>query len=165
MTTKKLLAIILFLLALAILACGVVGVLVYSFLRPTQVITSTITTSEDFEAVSVTPQPGANSPRATPVSQQPAAGICASAEGDYAVLEISGEMPSPRCMIAYPHQRLRIINRSDAALTASLGIYELNMQPGEEWTIEAELGSYLLPGVHEVSTSSYTAPSLWLQND
>lgn len=165
MNLKKLIAMILLLVAFAILACGVVGVLVYSFLAPTQVISSPITTSEVIETILPASQTGAESARATPVSQRPAAGICASAEGDYVVLEIIDDMPSPRCMMALPHQRLRIINRSDKALTASLGNHELDLQPGEEGSIEAELGTYLLLGVHEVSTSAYAAPALWLQDD
>lgn len=165
MTTKKLLVVILLLVGLTILACGVVGVLVYSFFAPTQVVSSPISTSEFIETVPATPQIEAQSARATPVSQQPAAGICASAEGDYVLLEISGNMPSPRCVIAGPQQRLKIINRSDMALTASLGGHKIELQPGEEGSIEAELVSYLLPGVHEVSTSAYAAPSLWLQDD
>lgn len=165
MTTKKLLVVILLLVGLTILACGVVGVLVYSFLAPTQVVSSPITTSEVIETVPATPQIEAQSARATPVSQQPAAGICASAEGDYVLLEISGDMPSPRCVIAHPNQRLSIVNRSDMELTASLGGHQIDLRPGQEGTIEAEIGSYLLPGVHEIATSAYAAPSLWLQGD
>lgn len=165
MTAKKLIAVIILLSGLSILACGAVGILIYNFLAPTQVISSPVTTSEVIETTPATPQIGAESARATPVSQQPAAGICASAEGDYVLLEISGDMPSPRCVIAHLDQRLRIINRTDMNLSASLAGKQFDLQPGEEGTIDVELGSFLLPGVHEISTSAYAAPSLWLQGD
>jgi hypothetical protein len=165
MTAKKLIAVIILLSGLSILACGAAGILIYNFLAPTQVVSSPVTTSEVIEAIPATPQAGEESARATPMSQQPAAGICASAEGDFVVLEISGDMPSPRCVIARPGQRLSIINRSDMALTAVLAGNQIELQPGEEGTIEAELGTYLLPGVHEIATSAYAAPSLWLRDD
>ena len=165
MTAKKLIAVIILLSGLSILACGAVGILIYNFLAPTQVISSPVTTSEVIVAIPATRQAGEESARATPASQQPAAGICADAAGDYVVLEISGDMSSSRCVIAHPDQRLSIVNRSDMELTASLGGHQIDLRPGQEGTIEAEMGSYLLPGVHEIATSAYAAPSLWLQDD
>lgn len=102
---------------------------------------------------------------ATPQSDSPAAGICDFYPGELIVFEIYPDIPSPRCARATPEQRLQVINRTDQDLDIWIGAYEYTIEPGAEQVIDAELGTYLAPGVHRVSTSAYGGgggPELWL---
>lgn len=98
---------------------------------------------------------------ATPVADQPAAGICASFDGEVITFEILPDIPSPRCAIARSDQHLVVINRTSEIITVSLGNYKFNVEPGESGTIDAAFGSYLSPGVHRVTTT--LSPELWLK--
>jgi len=106
--------------------------------------------------------------RATPVSDSPAAGICDFYPGELVVFEIYPDMPSPRCARATPQQRLKIINQTEQELRIRIGNYDLSLPAGQEQAIEAELGAFLAPGVHQISTTAYQGgggPELWLTTD
>lgn len=105
---------------------------------------------------------------ATPFSDSPAAGICDYYPGELVVFEIYPDIPNPRCARATPEQRLKVINRTEQELRIRIAGYDFTLQPDQEQVIEAELGSYLAPGVHQVSTTAYLGqggPELWLTTD
>ena len=107
-------------------------------------------------------------PLATPKSDSPAAGICDFYPGDVVVFEIYPDIPSPRCARATPKQHLKVINRTEQEIRFWIGSYEFTLQPDQEQVIDAELRTYLAPGVHQVSTTAYSGqggPELWLTTD
>ena len=134
------------------------------------------------EAVRTTPPEGTNLPDpttlpatatgqlplATPQSDSPAAGICDFYPGELIVFEIHPDIPSPRCARATPKQHLKVINRTQQELRFWIGSYEFTLQPDQEQVIDAELRTYLAPGVHQISTTAYFGeggPELWLTTD
>ena len=107
-------------------------------------------------------------PLATPLSDSPAAGICDFFSGEMVVFEIYPDIPSPRCARATPEQRLKVINRTAEELRFWIGSYKFTLQPEQEQVIDAELRTYLAPGVHQISTTAYFGeggPELWLTTD
>lgn len=107
-------------------------------------------------------------PLATPQSDSPAAGICDFYPGELVVFEIFPDIPSPRCARATPKQRLKVINRTEQEMRFWIGGYEFTLQPDREQVIDAELRTYLAPGVHQISTTAYFGeggPELWLTTD
>jgi hypothetical protein len=107
-------------------------------------------------------------PLATPQADSPAAGICDFYPGELVVFEIYPDIPSPRCARATPKQHLKVINRTGQEMRFWIGNYEYTLQPGEEQVIDAELRTYLAPGVHRISTTVYFGeggPELWLTTD
>ena len=100
-----------------------------------------------------------------PVSQEPAAGICAKAEGEWAVAEINADVPSPRCLKVTKQQRLKVTNRTNAVVQVRLGTFEMKLEPGATGTIEAPFGTFLAAGVHRVQTSPYSGPEVWLSSE
>jgi len=114
-------------------------------------------------ATAIEPQP-----LATPQSDSPAAGICDFYPGELVVFEIYPDIPSPRCARATPKQHLKVINRTQQELRFWIGSYEFTLQPDQEQIIDAELRTYLAPGVHQISTTAYFGeggPELWLTTD
>jgi hypothetical protein len=94
---------------------------------------------------------------------QPAAGVCAPAEGPVAVLQINPDVPFPRCQRVQPEQWLRLVNKADQPADVRLAGFELSLEPGEEATIDQPFGTYLELGVHLVAISIYAGnATLWL---
>lgn len=102
-------------------------------------------------------------PLATPISQQPAAGICGRAEADIVVVTINPDVPDPRCVIIAPDQILKVVNNRAEVIQVSLGVFEAEIQPGEDIVAELPFGDYLAPGVHVIDVSPCCGASLWLQ--
>jgi hypothetical protein len=102
-------------------------------------------------------------PLATPVSQEPAAGICASFEGEAVVISIYPDIPDPRCAKVRAEQKLTVINRTEGTLQVSIGTFEISLEPGGEYTFDTPIGKYLAPGVHLVNVSPCCSPELWLE--
>ncbi len=100
---------------------------------------------------------------ATPVSQQPAAGICGAAEGDIVTIRINPDVPDPRCVIITSDQRLKVINNRDEIIQISLGVFEAEIDPGDESLAPLTFGAYLATGVHLIEVSPCCGASLWLQ--
>lgn len=100
---------------------------------------------------------------ATPVSQQPAAGICGAAEGDIVTVRINPDVPDPRCVIITADQRLKLINNRNEIIQISLGVFEAEIDPGDESLAPLTFGAYLAPGVHLIEVSPCCGASLWLQ--
>jgi hypothetical protein len=103
-------------------------------------------------------------PLATPYADQPAAGICAEAPGEPVVtVEIMPDIPSPRCLKVTSEQRLRVVNRTGAALALILGnLPASSLQPNGETTFDQPFGKLLAPGVHVLDASPYFGPEIWL---
>jgi len=100
---------------------------------------------------------------ATPYAQSPAAGICASFDGDTVVVYLYADIPDPRCIKVRADQRLSVVNRTQNTLEISLGIYEASLAPGAETTFDAPFGMYLAPGVHQIQVSPCCSPELVLE--
>ena len=102
---------------------------------------------------------------ATPVASQPAAGICGESEGTVVTMTINPDIPDPRCLVVYPDQKLRVINRKDETLGISLGQLSATLEPEAEHTFEQPFGKLLLPGVHFLGVSPCCGGEIWLKAD
>jgi len=100
---------------------------------------------------------------ATPYAQSPAAGICASFEGEMVVVSIYPDIPDPRCIKVRADQQLTVVNRTQNNLEVSLGIYKASLTPGAETTFDAPFGMYLATGVHQLQVSPCCSPELVLE--
>ena len=88
-------------------------------------------------------------------SESPAAGICAQATGDVAIIEIGPDAASPRCVKATGDQHLKVVNHTDKVVQIQFADVQTQIQPGAEYSLDRPFGSYLEPGVHRLSTSAY----------
>jgi hypothetical protein len=100
---------------------------------------------------------------ATPYAQSPAAGICATFDGDAVVVSLYPDIPDPRCIKVRADQRLTMVNRTENTLDVSLGIYKASLPPGAETTFDAPFGTYLETGVHQLQVSPCCSPELVLE--
>jgi hypothetical protein len=100
---------------------------------------------------------------ATPYAQQPAAGICASFEGEMVVVTINPDIPDPRCSKVRPDQELTVINNTQNTLEVSIGRFRASLEPGAETIFDTPFGEYLEPGVHQLQVSPCCGPELWLE--
>ena len=100
-----------------------------------------------------------------PDALTPAAGICAHAEGSVATLRIHVDVPSPRCSVVMPRQRLRVVNALNVPVRIRLAYINARLGPREARTIGRPFGAYLAPGVHIVAISAYAGggAELWLR--
>ncbi len=128
--------------------------------------TALATAAKTAPAATATPA-GANlvPPQASLVPAEadaPAAGICAEAQGEWAAVEIWPDIPSPRCLKVTSQQRLKVANRTDAAVQVQLGPHTLQVPAGAEGSLDVPFGTFLAPGVHRVSADPYSGPEVWL---
>jgi hypothetical protein len=100
---------------------------------------------------------------ATPASQQPAAGICATFPGKLVTVTIFPDLPDPRCAIVQPDQTLQVVNRTLEQLDVHIGPFDASLAPGGDYTFSVPFGKYLAPGVHRVQVLPCCGPELWLQ--
>jgi hypothetical protein len=100
-----------------------------------------------------------------PDSAQPAAGICDPASGDVVPVNISADVPSPRCVKVTGQQRLQVVNATDATVQVQLAQFNVQLQPGQAQFFDASLGSYLAPGVHWLRTTGGNGPEIWLEGN
>lgn len=109
------------------------------------------------------PLPSPEPVLATPISDAPAAGICAEPEDEIVTVVIQPDIPSPRCVKVHPTQRLSVQNETDLTYTLSLGALEAEVGPGQVYTFEETFGEILLPGVHRLELSDAPGgPEIWL---
>lgn len=87
---------------------------------------------------------------ATPASDSPAAGICAEFPGEWVTVIINPDIPSPRCAIVLPHQKLSVVNKRQEVLRVRLGDFDYTIQPGKGQTFDLPFSDYLAPGVHQL---------------
>jgi hypothetical protein len=102
--------------------------------------------SSDLKPTTPTTSTSEPLPLATPLSDNPAAGICDFYPGQQIVFEIYPDVPSPRCARTTPEQNLKVINCTTQELRFWIAGYEFTLQPDQEQVIDAELRSYLAPG-------------------
>ena len=102
-------------------------------------------------------------PLATPYAQLPAAGICASFEGEMVVVSINPDVPDPRCAKVRVDQKLTVVNRTENTLEVSIGAFKASLEPGAETTFDTPFGEYLAVGVHQLQVSPCCGSELWLE--
>jgi len=113
-----------------------------------------------------TPEPTAKSlPLATPYSQEPAAGMCTSPEGELVVVNLYADMPDPRCSKVKPSQTLSVINQTQDTLEVSIGRFSTSLAPGTEFKIDTPFGDFLEPGVHQLQVSPCCGAEIWLVDE
>jgi hypothetical protein len=105
----------------------------------------------------------AESYRATPVADSPAAGICASFEGDQVEVQIYPDVADPRCVKVRANQKLTLHNQTSKPVEFTLGQFNARIEPGQAYTVDRPFGAYLAPGVHLVLALPYSGPELWLE--
>lgn len=125
--------------------------------------------------VGVEPTPAAPTPThaiptptytlATPYAKEPAAGICASFEGELVKVTLNPDVPDPRCTIVRTDQKLTVINNTQNILQISIGRFTASLEPGKETIIDTPFGEYLAPGgVHQLQVSPCCGSELWLKD-
>jgi hypothetical protein len=104
-------------------------------------------------------------PKATAYAQQPAAGICASFDGDMVMVSINPDIPDPRCSKVRADQKITIINNTQNNIEVNIGrAFEADLAPGEKTTIDYPFSDYLYPGVHQVQVKPCCGFELWLED-
>jgi hypothetical protein len=112
------------------------------------------------QSVTLTTQPVY---RATPVAQEPAAGICASFDGPAVEVTLLPGIPDPRCAIVRPDQLLTITNQTGSPVEFTLGQFTALLDHEASYTIETPFGEYLAPGVHALQVDPCCGGELWLK--
>lgn len=104
-------------------------------------------------------------PKATPYASEPAAGICAEAQGEIVDVYINPDVPDPRCVIVRPDQKLRVHNQTQAMIDVALGTFSISLEAGMVGVMDQKLGEYLEPGVHAMLVSPCCGGEIWLKVD
>ncbi len=102
-------------------------------------------------------------PLATPYALQPAAGICASFEGEMVTINLNIDISDPRCSKVTADQKLTVINQTLTTLQVSIGSFNSNLLPGGAYTVDVPFGDYLAEGVHQLQVSPCCSAELWLE--
>ena len=99
-----------------------------------------------------------------PVSDLPAAGICAEPSGDVVTIAVEPDTPSPRCSRVTSSQRLRVVNQTSEEIDVQIADFKMRLGAGDEGSVDAPFGSYLAPGVHLMNISSLAGggAEIWL---
>jgi hypothetical protein len=100
---------------------------------------------------------------ATPYAQEPAAGICASFDGEYVTVTLNVDIPSPRCTRIRADQKLSVVNNTMSTLGVSIASFSHSLLPGETYSIDVPFGDYLAAGVHQLSVTPCCGAELWLE--
>ncbi len=118
-----------------------------------------LSTATNTPVSTITPQAKALS---TPFAQEPAAGICASFEGEVVTINLYPDIPDPRCSQVRPDQILTVSNQTQVTLEVSIGSFTDSLEPGASYTFDTQFGGYLAPGVHQLQVSPCCGAELWL---
>jgi hypothetical protein len=102
---------------------------------------------------------------ATPYAQEPAAGICASFDGEIVTVTLNTDMPEPRCAEVRSDQTLRVVNNTLSTLGVSIGNFNHSLLPQDTWSIDVPFGHYLAVGVHQLSVTPCCGAELWLKGN
>lgn len=99
-----------------------------------------------------------------PAEPKGAAGVCGRAMGGTPTLTIEPDVPSPRCMVVSPRQRLRVVNETDAdgkgaTIVVDFAGFHAAVPPGGSVILAAPLGTYLKPGSHFLRVGSGPGPA------
>jgi len=100
-----------------------------------------------------------------PDSDQPASGICDLASGNVVTVNISADIPSPRCVKVTGNQRLQVINATAGSVQVQLAQFDVQFQPGQMQLFDASFASYLAPGVHRLRVTGGSGPEIWLMGN
>jgi hypothetical protein len=106
-------------------------------------------------------EPGAEGP--------PAASVCPRSHAKVVSFQLLSDVPGPRCQVIGSGQRLRLIN-----LTGEPGVkpvpveldwagFHEKIEPHEAVVLNAPVGTYLAPGVHDIETKGAPGPTVWLK--
>ena len=99
----------------------------------------------------------------TAYAQSPAAGICASFDGEMVVVTLNPDIPDPRCSKVRANQKLEVINHTQNTLEVSIGNFQASLIPGAEVVFDTPIGDYLETGVHQLQVKPCCGPELWLE--
>lgn len=100
---------------------------------------------------------------ATPVADNPAAGICAEFDAETVTVTIHPDIPDPRCSLIKPEQKLEVVNARQETLYVAIGRLAAEIAPGESYLFDLPFGEYLAPGVHRIEVQPCCGAELWLQ--
>jgi hypothetical protein len=100
---------------------------------------------------------------ATPYAQEPAAGICASFDGEIVMETLNTDIPDPRCAKVRSDQTLNVYNNTMSTLRVSIGSFQRSVLPGETWSILVPFGDYLAVGVHQLAVAPCCGAEIWLE--
>ncbi len=90
-------------------------------------------------------------------SLTPAAGVCGGATDGVGSVFPGGadNVPSPRCLILYHAEKLRVANTTHSTVSFVLGkSYRSTLGPGRSRLFPDPVGDHLAPGVHELTITS-----------
>ena len=76
-----------------------------------------------------------------PVSDLPAAGICAEPSGDVVTIAVEPDIPSPRCSRVTSSQRLRVVNKTSEEIDVQIADFKMRLGAGDEESVDAPFGS------------------------
>ena len=110
------------------------------------------------------PAATADTYRATPEADSPAAGICASFKEETVRIEIRAwpdGVPDPRCVEVRAEQKLLLVNSAPEPIEFTLGRFHEILSPGETFTAELAFGEYLMPGAHSLHIAPYGGPEIF----
>ncbi len=138
----------------------VLGAILALGLAACQRATVALTNAAPTPTIAFTTQPNI---LATPYAQDPAAGICASFEGEVVTITLDPDVPDPRCSKVRPDQKLSVINRTQKTLEVSIGSFTTSLKPGAETQFDTPFGEYLASGVHQLRVSPCCGAELWLE--
>ena len=99
---------------------------------------------------------------ATPYAQEPAAGICATFDGDVVTITLNADVPDPRCAQVRSDQTLKVVNNTVTPLSISLGPFKSALLAANAYSIDVPFGDYLEPGVHQLQVSPCCGAEIWL---
>jgi hypothetical protein len=103
-------------------------------------------------------------------SKRPAAGVCGRTTGAVLTVRIEPDTPDPRCASVNADQRLRVVNATgdygahpQTVTVVWMPGQSLTLRPGEAKTFSRNFGSYLAPGVHELTAGRGYRSEVWLR--
>lgn len=89
-------------------------------------------------------------------SSGPTAGICLPASGKIVTVDVTPDVPSPRCTTVRPGQELRVRNDTrDPVEVRWAPFRKQRLQPGHVVTYGVPFARYLQPGDHRCRVSIY----------
>ena len=105
--------------------------------------------------------------RATPESEQPAAGICVSFKEETIRVEIRAwpdGVPEPRCIKVRAEQKLVIANGAAEPIEFRLGEFSATIEPGGSYVTAVPFGEFLAPGAHSLHIIPFGGPEIFFES-
>jgi hypothetical protein len=98
----------------------------------------------------------------TPMSDLPAAGICAAVEGEEVTVRVNVDIPDPRCVRVRPDQTLTVVNNRPEPIDVQIGPFTAHIDPGDQHHFNTPFGEYLAWGVHVLQSTPCCSGEIWL---